>query len=103
MSDQPQSPLERAIQGIKEMHEHYGNNSSDESHHISAGIYVAESICQRILDETKGEPEEKQKWEIAIYQHTGVMDSYGEHQILQLGYEPFAVDQGIIYFKRVVK
>ena len=47
-------------------------------------------------------PEEKQKWEIVIYKRTGVMDSYGEHQILKQGYEPFAVDQGVIYFKRRV-
>lgn len=48
-------------------------------------------------DETKGEPEEKQKWEVI----TAISNDFEYIKAYCLaGYEPFAVDQGIIYFKR---
>lgn len=119
------SPLERAIAEINDAY-----NKAPKSDLYGYGLSEARAICQRILSEEKpvanttlfckhcnrfitpfdendrtcatcsnvlesrmpeNKPvEHKKKWEIS--------DSQSVYQ--KDGYEPFAVDQGIIYFKR---
>ena len=88
------SPLEKAIAEMEI------NRAQSSSGNTISAYSVAISICQRILSEEKPMPEVK-RWEMESLK-TRFMYGLLAKELRDTRYEPFAVDKGIIYFKRPV-
>lgn len=112
-----QNPLERAIETMEKIKQ---RNDGMEYTIDNPGLILAISICQRILDEDTEKADEaqekadkkylammnefkpcepaKEKWEVVRAEK----ENYDGFKFLDLGYEPFAIDDESIWFKRLV-